>query len=135
MRKEEKMMRDKINWTWKRIVGTVLGILGIGTLTSCYGVYEENEFDVYGTVKGNINGTEQAIKGIPVVLYRGSDAKDSKVTDSDGWYEFRDLTEGSYTLRFTDIDGEENGSFKQKDVAVTLNFDDRNENVTLENAE
>lgn len=28
----------KITWNWKKIVTIILGTLGIGTLTSCYGM-------------------------------------------------------------------------------------------------
>lgn len=118
-------MKDRIHWTWKRIVGTILGILGIGTLTSCYGVYEEYAYyDIYGNVKGAVNGTEQPLKGISVVLYEGNDATKSTLTDTDGWYEFHDLRMGSYKLRFTDIDGKENGgNFKAKDYDIALSYD------------
>lgn len=130
-------MKDKIHWTWKRIVGTVLGILGIGTLTSCYGVIEDElEYEIYGNVKGNINGTEQPVKNIVVQLYNdgSSESKDVTTTDSDGWYEFRGLAEGTYTLKFSDTDGDANGgSFAQKEHSVTLK-DDFNYSPTLDNA-
>ena len=43
-----------IRWTWRRVAGVIAGVFGIGTLTSCYGVYTDDEdlFDVYGNVKG-----------------------------------------------------------------------------------
>mgnify|MGYP003571341201 CR=1 FL=1 len=129
-------MKDKIHWTWKRIVTTICTILGIGTLTSCYGMIEDDyEFDIYGTVTGKINGAETAIKGIAVAISKtGSDNDKITLTDSDGWFEFRELTEGTYTLTFNDIDGEKNGKFKQYTRDVTLN-DDYNPKITLESAE
>ena len=39
-------MRGKINWTWKKVTGTILGILGIGTLVSCYGMVEDDDLSV-----------------------------------------------------------------------------------------
>lgn len=130
-------MKDKIHWTWKRILGTIFGILGIGTLTSCYGVVEDEfEYDVYGKVQGKIDGTTQPVKGIIVEVSRTtSDEKQLTYTDSDGWFEFRDLYEGSYIVKFTDTDGAENGSFKQKTERVALKSDYNFETLTLEEAE
>ena len=120
------MMKDKIHWTWKKIVGTVLGILGIGTLTSCYGVYEdETGFDVYGNVFGNVNGTQVVIPDIVVqISNNSSDFKDIITTDSAGFYAFRELEEGDYTLRFSDTDGAKNhGKFAQKEFGAGLTKD------------
>lgn len=130
-------MKDKIHWTWKRIIGTILGILGIGTLTSCYGVPEDEfEYDIYGKVQGRIDGTTQPVKGIVVEAARNmSDDKHLTYTDSDGWFEFKDLYEGSYTVKFTDTDGAENGSFKQKIEHLSLTSDHGFGTVTLENDE
>lgn len=36
-------MNTKLHWTWKKILGTLLGICGIGTLTSCYGMVENDD--------------------------------------------------------------------------------------------
>lgn len=58
---------EKLHWTWKKIVSIVLGFLGIGTLTSCYGMpYIDNPDEMYGcphnkyfitgTVAGDIDG-------------------------------------------------------------------------------
>lgn len=113
-------MQSKIHWTWKRITGTVLGVLGIGTLTSCYGVIED-EFDVYGTVTGSVDGTVQPIEGISVELQNLTyNTKETKTTRTNGYYEFTLLEEGDYQLTFTDVDGEENGSFKQKKEIISL---------------
>ncbi len=32
------MKKSGINWNFKKITATILGILGIGMLTSCYGM-------------------------------------------------------------------------------------------------
>ena len=127
------MKKGKINWTWKKIVGTVLGILGIGTITSCYGMPEDDyDFSIYGHVNGKINGTETAIPDIVVELYgevdSDSDEYTTKVdlikkTDASGNFYFYDLEEGTYTLRLTDTDGDTNGSFKQHMRTVTLSKD------------
>ncbi|MBQ5999021.1 MAG: hypothetical protein IJL70_06080 [Treponema sp.] len=36
-------MNTKLHWTWKKVLGLVLGICGIGTLTSCYGMVENDD--------------------------------------------------------------------------------------------
>lgn len=54
---------EKLHWTWKKIVSIVLGFLGIGTLTSCYGMpYIDNPDEMYGCphnkyfVSGTVTG-------------------------------------------------------------------------------
>ena len=127
-------IKDKITWTWKRIVGTVLGILGIGTLTSCYGV-PEDMYDILGEVKGTVNGTEQAIPNIAVAAY-DSDAKMAEAkTDANGKFALAELEAGTYRFTFTDIDGEENGSFAQKEVAVSLSDSIKDLAVSLDAAQ
>jgi hypothetical protein len=40
------MKKTGINWNWKKVSATVLGGLGIGMLTSCYGMPPvENSFE------------------------------------------------------------------------------------------
>ena len=127
-------IKDKITWTWKRIVGTVLGILGIGTLTSCYGV-PEDMYDILGEVKGTVNGTEQAIPNIAVAAY-DNDAKMAEAkTDANGKFALAELEAGTYRLTFTDIDGEENGSFAQKEVTVPLSDSIKDLAVSLDVAQ
>ncbi|MBQ5999483.1 MAG: hypothetical protein IJL70_08445 [Treponema sp.] len=36
-------MSTKLHWTWKKILGLLFGICGIGTLTSCYGMVENDD--------------------------------------------------------------------------------------------
>lgn len=61
---------EKLHWTWKKIVSIVLGFLGIGTLTSCYGMpyiddpYVEygsphNKYFISGTVVEGKNGEKE----------------------------------------------------------------------------
>ena len=130
-------MRGKINWTWKKITGTILGVLGIGTLVSCYGMVEDDDLSLCGTVTDSAGGK---IKGIEVTLKNSSGSKTETTTTSDsGTYEFAYLSEGSYTLNFKDVDGSENGSYKEKTEEATLSYNDidpnKELNVTLENAD
>lgn len=123
-------MKDKIHWTWKKILGTVLGILGIGTLTSCYGM-PEDFYSISGTVKGKINGTTQAIPGIQVAVKDSKGYTGTEKTDSDGKFSISDLFDGNCTVTFTDVDGDENGSFKEKTLEISLT-DDWEKTITLE---
>lgn len=116
-------MKDKIHWTWKKILGTVLGILGIGTLTSCYGMPEDGFYDIFGTVQGKINGTLQAIPGIQVEVKDSEGYKYNDKTDSKGKFSIRDVFEGNCTITFTDVDGEENGSFAGIEYKLPLTED------------
>lgn len=128
-------MEGGIRWTWQKIAGTILGVLGIGTLTSCYGM-PENTYTIRGTVKGKIDGVTMPIEGIEV-----------KVTDSDGYYgrEHTDSSgnftlegefEGTYEISLTDVDGTENGSFKEKKIENVLLQDDKDlGEITLENSD
>ena len=135
-------MRGRINWTFKRIIGTIFGILGIGTLTSCYGVAEDDEYSsVHGTVRGKIDGNEQPIEGIEVALrgtniYGDSVARSSSTNRYGNYYLF-DIDEGKYSLNFIDVDGSENGSFKstKKEIEIKFSSDYIEQNITLENDE
>ena len=146
-------MRDKINWTWKRILGTIFGVLGIGTLTSCYGVYEDdftddydkNYHDIYGVVTGKIDGESKPIKDIVVTLVKKeTDKETSEVTRSSpsfdstsetGSFHFYRRGEGTYELTFNDIDGEENGSFTQKKKEIKVSEEDYNFSIDLSSEE
>ena len=127
-------MKDKIHWTWKKILGTILGILGIGTLTSCYGMPEDGFYTYSCTVKGKINGTEQPIEGILVNVKDSEGYEYKDKTNSEGKISLSDIFEGKCTITFTDVDGAENGSFAEKTSNISLTYD-LNETVTLENAQ
>lgn len=109
----------------KRLFWLILGIIGIATLVSCNVTFEGySTYDIYGNVTGKINGTEQqAIEGIVVALYKTGGSTKITLTDSKGWYEFRDLEKGTYTLTYNDIDGDKNGAFYQKELAIVLTGD------------
>lgn len=130
-------MKDKIHWTTKRILGTVFGILGIGTLTSCYGCIDpEMSYDIYGKVDGKIDGTRQGIKELSVFLYRDGKAYKTTFTDNDGYFEFRNLSDDNYKVRITDVDGDKNGKFNSRDIDCGfLTGDYPLGTITLENAD
>lgn len=132
-------MKDKLHWTWKKITGTALGILGIGTLTSCYGVIEDTEyFDLHGKITGSTNGTTLPVEGIEVALRGKSDIYESEEalstsSNKDGEFNLYDVTAGTYTLTFIDVDGEKNGSFKSSSKSIKVPGPDcSNLNIELE---
>ncbi len=95
----------KISWTAKKTFATAMGILGIGTLTSCYGMPpNQNNSYIEGQVK---NGTsaESVVKGIKVTLLdsEGNEMY-STTSDENGFYSFNVLT-GGYSVKFEDVDG------------------------------
>lgn len=109
-----------ITLTWKKIIGVIAGLLGIGTLTSCYGMPIS---DPYHTPDGSTNvifegivtdENGNAIPGIKVTSnYSTTKSKDN------GYFQvlaYFPIDENSTTISFIDIDGEENGSFATKEV-------------------
>lgn len=110
----------KITWTWKKVVGVILGALGIGTLTSCYGMpildpfYNPDGVNVVfkGTVEGDIDedGETEPVSGIEI-----SSNYATTFTDSRGRFEilaYFPEKETSAVLYFDDIDDSENGLFE-----------------------
>lgn len=98
-------MRDKIHWTWKKIVGIIAGLLGIGTLVSCYGMPMA---DVY--VSGTVTSAEtgEPIPNIEVYSMHGG----STYTDANGHYEFiAEMYRASGRIYFADVDYKDNGGF------------------------
>lgn len=112
-----------ITWTWKKVLGLILGFLGIGTLTSCYGMPDDfygdlkrPSIDVYinGIVKGDIDGDGQT-EPVPGISVETSRSKTE--TTNNGSFEI--LTSyyedsGYDYIYFSDIDAEENGFFESK---------------------
>ena len=120
-----------IKKTFKKIAYAVLCALGVGTLTSCYGMPNGmpygSPYTVYGTVTSD--GTT-GIEGIEVTITYGSKTQTSK-TGKNGSYYFSyifdsdDLISGiDCTLNFKDVDGETNGSFPNQEAFITFHEDD-----------
>lgn len=117
----------KITWTWKKILSLILGFLGIGTLTSCYGMIpmDPNEIpiDFAGIVIGDIEDDDindpVPIPGIKVSLFSYETN-----TDSDGYFSFSlppsDKYPIDYEIIFEDVDDEKNGSFKNTTKTGTI---------------
>ena len=85
----------------------------------------DTEYTVYGTVKGERN---KELSKIAVYISRnGSSDEQITVTDSAGWFEFKELKRGSYTVIFLDINKEYES--KTRDLSLSGDFDF--ETVTL----
>lgn len=152
---------EKIHWTFKKILSLILGALGIGTLTSCYGmpIYASYygmppnltgyNFELTGNVKGDLNDDgikEENIQNIKVTIKQKDNTNNNSNSDYNDllkYIEKHTLDDGSYYLfwntetpdleyeiTFTDIDGEENGSFENKTIPVTFTDDDLFDSTT-----
>ena len=110
-------------------VFALIHVIGIAFLLLCAGVFssckvtldDDSDLKVNGTVRGEYNDKIREIPDIVVeIIENGSSYKRLTYTDEYGWFEFDDLKAGSYTLRFTDTDGDKNGSFEQHTERLSL---------------
>ncbi len=101
------------------------GIFG-GGLVCYYGMPR----NVSGTVTGEIDGLVKGIPGIQVTA-----GEKVFVTNENGYYNFfPDLTQDEVTITFTDIDGEQNGSFQSDSISINFDKDSwENNNIQLKN--
>lgn len=109
----------KLKVLYKKITQSVLALIGIGTLTACYGSPPPAGF-IEGSVHfKNDDGTEQPIKDIQVRLQTGGAPYDT-YTDTDGSFLLQPFSNAvdPVSLTFTDTDGEANGG---EFTAKTLN--------------
>ena len=123
-----------ISRKWKKITYSILTALGIGMLTSCYGMPVTSN---YSCISGKVTGVEDnPVEGIKVTLnYNG--IEDSTNTDKNGNYYFEIIidenSENHAKLTFEDIDGDINGNYSGKTEEIILNqFGDCEKNVKLE---
>ena len=128
---------NKLKRHWKKIVTSLLTVLGIGTLTSCYGCPDEEPYyedldwddvqprDIYGRVTGlSDSSDEEIIEGIKVEFIQDDNVLCTAYTDQYGEfyispYDFNhDIVYDAHfdsaasELRFTDVDGDASGSWK-----------------------
>jgi putative lipoprotein (rSAM/lipoprotein system) len=104
----------------RRILRKILTGLGLTTVAlvfqACYGTPQMMGLDVLiqGTVKSTTN---KPIKGIKVSV---KDVYQYELTDDAGKFQIYVPWEDFCTIRFEDIDGDENGSYKPKEISVEL---------------
>ena len=115
-------MMTRLNISWRRVLGNLLGVLGFSGcfLISCTKMYgcPSADYKLVGDVK---SVRKNPIPGIRVVFDRYPEnekyGKDTLYTDAKGHFE-KDLpdydwNEGSI-VKFEDVDGAENGSYRTK---------------------
>ena len=118
-------MITRLNISWRRVLGNLLGVLGFSGcfLTSCAKMYgcPSTDYKLVGDVK---DVRTNPIPGIRVVFDRYPEdekyGKDTLYTDAKGHFERVlpdfDWNEGAI-VKFEDVDGSENGSFRTKILA------------------
>ena len=123
-----------MNLSFKRIVTSVFTVLGIGTLTSCYGMAPN-----YARVEGTVTSSEDnaPVQGISVRAVDSNGVElDQTTTLEGGMYYLNTRALGSKVkVVFEDLDGDENGSFKNQSKEIGLVDLDTELNVELENAD
>ena len=106
-----------------KIVAGILSVLGIGTLTSCYGMMPPREGLRYieGNVLGMVDGNETA--PLSNILVTDLKSGESCLTDSNGHYQIMswDKNIKNINILLEDIDSTENGRFKSKELALCIN--------------
>jgi len=106
----------KLKALYKKIIQSVLALIGIGTLTACYGSPPPAGF-IEGSVHfKDDDGTVQPVKNIEVRL-AADGSEYNTITNTDGSFLLQSFTyaENPVTITFTDTDGEANrGEFTSK---------------------
>ena len=100
----------KLKALYKKIIQSVLALIGIGTLTACYGSPPPAGF-IEGSVHfKDDDGTVQPVKNIEVRL-AADGSEYNTITNTDGSFLLQSFTyaENPVTITFTDTDGEANG--------------------------
>ncbi len=120
-----------IHWSFKKIITSLMTVMGVGTLTSCYGMPAHYGTPaVFGYVSSSENYEKDGIKGIKVTVKDGDTVIGTAITDKDGYYSI-DLPgtwyceSDSYTLEACDIDGSENGSYKSFTKEIFTDLDNQ----------
>lgn len=114
-----------------KIIAGVLSILGIGTLTSCYGMTPPREGLRY--IEGNVCGMTDGNETKPLGNILVTDESTGQVyeTDSTGYFQIMtwEKRQKNIVISFADNDSTENGMFKTKEIDVSLS--DGNTNIAL----
>ncbi len=121
----------KIKTVYLRIVAAVCNFFGIGLVLGCdlngngkslwplapamYGSPPSVSGYVYGDIDGD--GKTEPVKGIQVTASNDESVKE--ITTEDGYYCFITKGKDKIQIIFTDVDGEQNGSFKTSQAEIT----------------
>ena len=105
----------KLTITWKKILGIIFGVLGVGTLTSCYGMpindfYKTVEGQVFGDTDSNPETPDEPVSNVKVCI----NDEEVGTTDSEGRFSvYTEGPDGKYKFSLEDVDGDTNGKFKK----------------------
>lgn len=109
-----KQLKSKSNWT-RKIIGGLSFTSALFIFQACYGTPQDFEYDllVEGKVKAQTTG-------LPIKNIRVSVTGDVQniLTDEAGSFSFYTFKKDSISLRFEDIDNEQNGPFAPKDTVL-----------------
>lgn len=116
----------KIKSTCKKVITTLLGLLGVGTLTSCYGCFFPDDFFLQGTITGDINGDGiiEETEYVPGIQVYVDDETEFSISSENGTYYTGTIYPGTHTITFKDADGAENGDFKDQTIEIEIKEDD-----------
>lgn len=125
-------MKHKIYSLTTQVISFILVILGFnacsGEIPTAYGT-PTAKYKVNGKVVSE-DASKKAIEGIQVVLieddeegrYKPYLRGDTLLTDKEGNFhiERHDFPEDNFKVKFKDIDGAANGSFREKEIKITF---------------
>ena len=109
----------------KTIILTVLALSAGFMFTGCNVQYEDTTAERYVNGYAKSASTNAGIKNIIVYIKNTTDSNiytDVMLTNSNGYFEFPSVPNGSYEITLIDIDGSNNGGeFKNKTTAAAIN--------------
>ena len=119
-----------IRWNFKKALTSLMTVMGIGTLTSCYGmpIYCGNAA-LYGYVASSEDYQKDCIEGIKVTVFYEDKEIGTALTDKDGYYSieldgnYYNFYDENFRVKFSDVDGDKNGSFKEKTIEISFDMD------------
>jgi len=125
-----------IHWNFSKIATSVLAVLGIGTLTSCYGMAPN-----YAGIQGNVtttkdsdgNGENDPVQGISVRVIDsdGREIDKSTTNESGNYYLSTSAQDSEVTVVFEDADG----AFKTQSKKINLADMSNELNAELEDSD
>jgi len=121
----------KLSEKSRKVLRRIYQGLGAATVTllfqACYGM-PMDDVNISGTVSSK---KDEPIPGIKVSVVNFS----SDSTDKDGKFNIYAYGQTSYNLKFEDVDGTLNGSYKTKVKIISLNDAYDSQNVQLDEAD
>ncbi|MDR0456671.1 MAG: carboxypeptidase-like regulatory domain-containing protein [Treponema sp.] len=126
----------KLSEKSRRILRAVYCGLGAATVSllfqACYGMPmddEETDVTIYGTVHSPAN------RPIPGIKVSAKELPSYDYTNSEGYFYIYGSRQVLYEIKFEDVDGAENGSFKTLEKKITHNDTYAHLNIKLEEAD